>query len=63
MALAPHAALVPFESWNLPRVSLPADFELGSGLYANTVTPEQAAAALRLWGRPPPAVRAARVLG
>ncbi len=32
----------------LPRVAQPAGFELGSGFYANSITPEQAAAALRL---------------
>jgi UDPglucose--hexose-1-phosphate uridylyltransferase len=41
---------VPSYHWHLeicPRTSIPSGFELGSGLYVNTISPETAAASLR----------------
>ena len=34
----------------VPRLSTPAGFEMGSGIYINPIPPEQAAAELRLHG-------------
>ncbi len=42
--------------WHLeicPRTSIPTGFELGSGLFVNTISPEQAAATLRAVELPP----------
>ncbi|UCC43068.1 MAG: galactose-1-phosphate uridylyltransferase, partial [Candidatus Zixiibacteriota bacterium] len=31
----------------IPKISIPAGFEIGSGIYINTVAPEESAALLR----------------
>lgn len=47
---AKREAHAPSYHWHLeicPRTSIPTGFELGSGLFVNTVNPEQAAERLR----------------
>ena len=46
----PHGAYAASYHWHLeicPRTSIPTGFELGSGLFVNTINPEQAAERLR----------------
>lgn len=52
---ADHAASYHWHIEIVPRTSIPSGFELGSGLFVNTVSPEHAAERLRAVEIPPPA--------